>query len=128
MLRSLAFPTFLAMAAALQPYARPHGIPESPRTQLNPNDPKGKQCAIHKAETFAEYYARSQAGFVAPPDSEPGLVRSAIVADSKAAKAAWLAKLGDRGQWGHARSDADGCKAESDGSGSFDQYMAKRRV
>ncbi len=143
MLRSLALPTFLAMAAALQPYTRPHGIPESPRggkgfgggeatrdptpTQLNPNDPRGKQCAIYKAETFAEYYARRQAGFVAPPNSEPGLVRSAIVADSKAAKAAWLTKLGDRGQWGHARSD-DRCKAEPDGSGLFDQYITKRRV
>ena len=27
-------------------------------TQVDPNDPKGKQQAIHKAESFAEYLAR----------------------------------------------------------------------
>jgi len=30
-------------------------------TVLDPNDPKGKQGAIHKAESFAEYLARRPA-------------------------------------------------------------------
>jgi rRNA maturation protein Nop10 len=29
-------------------------------SQYDPNDPKGKQQAIHKAETFADYLARRQ--------------------------------------------------------------------
>ena len=31
-------------------------------TQIDPNDPKGKQQAIHKAESFAEYLAKRSAG------------------------------------------------------------------
>merc|ERR1719502_1062929 len=31
-------------------------------TFYDPNDPKGKQTAIHKAESFAEYLARRQGG------------------------------------------------------------------
>ena len=31
-------------------------------TQYDPNDPKGKQQAIHKAESFAEYLAKRNAG------------------------------------------------------------------
>ncbi|KAL1529716.1 hypothetical protein AB1Y20_000654 [Prymnesium parvum] len=30
-------------------------------TNIDPNDPKGKQQAIHKAESFAEYLAKRQA-------------------------------------------------------------------
>ena len=30
-------------------------------TVIDPNDPKGKQQAIHKAETFAEYLAKRKA-------------------------------------------------------------------
>ena len=30
-------------------------------TEIDPNDPKGKQQAIHKAESFAEYLARRKA-------------------------------------------------------------------
>jgi len=30
-------------------------------TDIDPNDPKGKQQAIHKAESFAEYLARRKA-------------------------------------------------------------------
>mmetsp|Transcript_1818 Transcript_1818/g.5755 ORF Transcript_1818/g.5755 Transcript_1818/m.5755 type:complete len:84 (+) Transcript_1818:49-300(+) len=29
-------------------------------TEIDPNDPKGKQQAIHKAESFAEYLAKRQ--------------------------------------------------------------------
>ena len=31
-------------------------------TVYDPNDPKGKQQAIHKAESFAEYLAKRSAG------------------------------------------------------------------
>merc|ERR1719238_709299 len=31
-------------------------------TEVDPNDPKGKQQAIHKAESFAEYLAKRSAG------------------------------------------------------------------
>ena len=31
-------------------------------TSYDPNDPKGKQQAIHKAESFAEYLAKRKAG------------------------------------------------------------------
>jgi hypothetical protein len=31
-------------------------------TEVDPNDPKGKQQAIHKAESFAEYLAKRKAG------------------------------------------------------------------
>jgi len=31
-------------------------------TDVDPNDPKGKQQAIHKAESFAEYLAKRKAG------------------------------------------------------------------
>ena len=30
-------------------------------TEVDPNDPKGKQQAIHKAESFAEYLAKRKA-------------------------------------------------------------------
>ena len=29
-------------------------------TEIDPNDPKGKQQAIHKAESFADYLAKRQ--------------------------------------------------------------------
>merc|ERR1719454_2343907 len=31
-------------------------------TEIDPNDPKGKQQAIHKAESFAEYLTKRSAG------------------------------------------------------------------
>jgi len=31
-------------------------------TTVDPNDPKGKQQAIHKAESFAEYLAKRKSG------------------------------------------------------------------
>merc|ERR1719227_14045 len=41
-------------------------------TEVDPNDPKGKQQAIHKAESFAEYLARrSGAAPAAPPAAAP---------------------------------------------------------
>eukprot|EP00324_Dicrateria_rotunda_P002559 CAMPEP_0206153156 /NCGR_PEP_ID=MMETSP1474-20131121/437_1 /ASSEMBLY_ACC=CAM_ASM_001110 /TAXON_ID=97495 /ORGANISM="Imantonia sp., Strain RCC918" /LENGTH=88 /DNA_ID=CAMNT_0053550889 /DNA_START=24 /DNA_END=286 /DNA_ORIENTATION=+ len=36
-------------------------------TMYDPNDPKGKQQAIHKAESFAEYLAKRDAGGGAAP-------------------------------------------------------------
>merc|ERR1719267_203854 len=40
-------------------------------TAYDPNDPKGKQQAIHKAESFAEYLAKRGAGGDAPAPSPP---------------------------------------------------------
>merc|ERR1719440_1797081 len=37
-------------------------------TVVDPNDPKGKQQAIHKAESFAEYLAKRGAGGEAPAE------------------------------------------------------------
>ena len=47
-------------------------------TYINPNDPKGKQQAIHKAETFAEYLAKRGGGGGATP-SRPTSGRRPIV-------------------------------------------------
>merc|ERR1719231_734141 len=38
-------------------------------TAYDPNDPKGKQQAIHKAESFAEYLAKRSAGGAAPAEA-----------------------------------------------------------
>merc|ERR1719213_1419123 len=38
-------------------------------TLVDPNDPKGKQQAIHKAESFAEYLAKRAGGAAAPTDA-----------------------------------------------------------
>ena len=41
-------------------------------TEIDPNDPKGKQQAIHKAESFQEYLAKRQgSGAVPPPPPAP---------------------------------------------------------
>ena len=37
-------------------------------TAYDPNDPKGKQQAIHKAESFSEYLAKRAGGAAAPTD------------------------------------------------------------
>merc|ERR1719284_17609 len=48
---------------------------EAPRdpepTVVDPNDPKGKQQAIHKAESFADYLAKRGAGGAAPAAPAP---------------------------------------------------------
>ena len=41
-------------------------------TAYDPNDPKGKQQAIHKAESFAEYLAKRGAGGGAPAPAADG--------------------------------------------------------
>merc|ERR1719252_195946 len=40
-------------------------------TYVDPNDPKGKQQAIHKAESFADYLAKRNAGGAAPAAAAP---------------------------------------------------------
>merc|ERR1719379_1971413 len=93
-----------APAAAPEPLARPpmeggkgFGGGEATRdpapTVIDPNDPKGKQQAIHKAESFAEYLAKRGAGGDA----------AAPAADA-AAPAAAAAPAGDwDGIWGFER-------------------------
>merc|ERR1719401_325781 len=50
-------------------------------TYIDPNDPKGKQQAIHKAESFADYLARRQGGGAAPaPAPAPAPAAPAPVA------------------------------------------------
>jgi len=125
-------------------------------TYVDPNDPKGKQQAIHKAESFADYLARRQGGAAAPapapaapvyeaaPAPAPAYEAPAPVsyAGEDAAKAAWLAKLGSRGQWGQpattgnvvptqpiyeaAPAAAPAPAVEATGSTLFEQYMAQR--
>jgi len=43
-------------------------------TAIDPNDPKGKQQAIHKAESFADYLARRGAPAAAPEPAAPAAV------------------------------------------------------
>ena len=84
-------------------------------TAYDPNDPKGKQQAIHKAESFAEYLAKRNAGGAAvaaqaaaaaapAAPSAPSVFKPPV--DESAAKAAWLAKQGTKGQWGRAAAAA----------------------
>ena len=51
-------------------------------TSVDPNDPKGKQQAIHKAESFGEYLAKRAAGGgeVAAPAPAPPAAPSAVAA------------------------------------------------
>ena len=62
-------------------------------TIIDPNDPKGKQQAIHKAETFAEYLAKRNGGAaaVAPPaaPAAPAAYAPAPAAPAPAAPAAY---------------------------------------
>merc|ERR1719183_2756392 len=46
-------------------------------TVIDPNDPKGKQQAIHKAESFADYLAKRQGGGAAPAPSPPAAAPAA---------------------------------------------------
>jgi len=55
-------------------------------TAYDPNDPKGKQQAIHKAESFAEYLAKRDAG-AAPAASAPAIPTPAPAAPVAAAPA-----------------------------------------
>ena len=94
-------------------------------TAYDPNDPKGKQQAIHKAESFAEYLAKRNAGgaAVAAPaaaaaapaaPSAPSVFKPPV--DESAAKAAWLAKqdapaFGSRATFGPQRMSSAGEEA-----------------
>ena len=102
---------------------------------IDPNDPKGKQQAIHKAESFAEYLAKRGAGGDAgagTPAAAPAAAAPAAAAPAAAAPAATggsvaaaLSSLvGPEIFWG-----ADGVfigKEESDikGYDTFNQFQA----
>jgi len=49
-------------------------------TVVDPNDPKGKQQAIHKAESFADYLAKRGAGGAAPAAAAPAPAAAAPAA------------------------------------------------
>merc|ERR1719231_2072031 len=51
-------------------------------TYVDPNDPKGKQQAIHKAESFAEYLAKRGGGGGAPAPAPPPAPAAASSAPS----------------------------------------------
>ena len=50
-------------------------------TVVDPNDPKGKQQAIHKAESFADYLAKRAGGGAAPAAPAPAAAAAAPAAD-----------------------------------------------
>merc|ERR1719160_1438209 len=55
-------------------------------TVIDPNDPKGKQQAIHKAESFADYLAKRQgASGAAPAAAAPAAAAPAAAAASNVA-------------------------------------------
>jgi len=54
-------------------------------TIIDPNDPKGKQQAIHKAESFADYLAKRQGGGAAAPAPAPSAPAAAPAAAAPAA-------------------------------------------
>merc|ERR1719261_670233 len=57
-------------------------------TIIDPNDPKGKQQAIHKAESFADYLAKRQGGGAAAPAPAPSAPAAAAPAAAAPAAAA----------------------------------------
>ena len=80
-------------------------------TYIDPNDPKGKQQAIHKAETFAEYLAK-RGGVTSVPQPEPTPVDDAEFAIKS---------------WHPAASEASAIPAaEPAASTSYAEYLAQR--
>lgn len=67
-------------------------------TVVDPNDPKGKQQAIHKAESFADYLARRGGGAAAAP-AAPAPAAPASVAYAPAAPVAAPAAAAPSGAW-----------------------------
>ena len=57
-------------------------------TYVDPSDPKGKQQAIHKAESFAEYLAKRGGGGGGAPAKAPA---AAAATHTDASSATWLA-------------------------------------
>ena len=64
-------------------------------TVIDPNDPKAKQQAIHKAESFADYLAKRQGGGAAAPAPAPSA--PAAAAPAAAAPAASSVAHGGKG-------------------------------
>mmetsp|Transcript_9207 Transcript_9207/g.20024 ORF Transcript_9207/g.20024 Transcript_9207/m.20024 type:complete len:219 (-) Transcript_9207:433-1089(-) len=74
-------------------------------TVIDPNDPKGKQQAIHKAESFADYLARRSGGAPAPAPAPaaPAPVAAAPAPAPVAASAPVAVNLANRANeiWGY---------------------------
>ena len=110
-------------------------------TVVDPNDPKGKQQAIHKAESFAEYLAKRDgaaatpapaaaapapapeaAAIPAPAAPAPAAFSPPVAKDEAAAKAAWLAKNSKQVAW----TKGTVVRSRSGSSSTFDQFLAGR--
>ena len=73
-------------------------------TYVDPNDPKGKQQAIHKAESFADYLAKRNAGAGAVTPTAAPAPAPAAAAPAPAAAAPASAPAGEwDGIWGFER-------------------------
>lgn len=95
-------------------------------TYIDPNDPKSKQQAIHKAQTFADYMAERHARETAPTYVEPNgqqarkksfsfehvYSQPVAAASEDAAKAAWLAKQ-EAPAWGQGSPTSSKERAEA---------------
>ena len=87
-------------------------------TEIDPNDPKGKQQAIHKAESFAEYLAKRSAG--------GGGARANIVMSEVARASAVARRPGDPEPTEIDPNDPKGKQQAIHKAESFAEYLAKR--
>jgi len=103
-------------------------------TYVDPNDPKGKQQAIHKAESFAEYLAKRGGGGGAPAPAPPPAPAAASSAPS-----APSASHGGKGFGGGEATrdpeptyvdpnDPKGKQQAIHKAESFAEYLAKRKA
>jgi len=101
-------------------------------TVYDPNDPKGKQQAIHKAESFAEYLAKRGAGGEAAAPEEPAAAApSAPAAPGGGAIHAGQSSFGgeatrDPAPTVYDPNDPKGKQQAIHKAESFAEYLAKR--
>ena len=108
-------------------------------TYVDPNDPKGKQQAIHKAESFADYLAKRNAGAGAvTPTAAPAPAPAAAAPAPAAAPAAAATTHGGKGFGGGEATrdpaptyvdpnDPKGKQQAIHKAESFADYLAKRQ-
>jgi len=106
---------------------------------VDPNDPKGKQQAIHKAESFSDYLKRRQAEMGgAPAAPAPAASAPAAAAPAPAAAASNVAHGGKGFGGGEATrdpaptvvdpNDPKGKQQAIHKAESFADYLAKRQA
>merc|ERR1739848_725360 len=91
-------------------------------TKIDPNDPKGKQQAIHKAESFADYLKRRQGNptMKATAGEETPHIADAEIRDS-------LGPLGSIGARGSSDDDGDGRRRPQARGSSYDAGVGATR-